>query len=111
MLLFLIAEEGFICEMKTNTISCSQTLGTTLHIVHANYGRTSAERCQHPYGMESLHNNTSCIANSSLSVVQGLCEDKISCTLTADNSLFGEPCYGVYKYLEVDFECKESCKS
>ena len=103
-----ISEEGFICEMKTNTISCAQTPGTTLRITLANYGRTSAEKCKHPYGIERLHNNTNCMANNSLSVVKHLCEYKASCTLTADNSIFGEPCYGVYKYLEIGFKCEES---
>ena len=95
--------------MKTNTISCASTTGTTLNIIYANYGRTSRKICEHPYGLERLHNNTECRAPSSLPVVKELCQQRVSCTITADGSLFGEdPCFGVYKYLEVDFECIKS---
>ena len=94
--------------MKTNTISCAQTPGTTLYIKHANYGRTSTDVCKHPYGIERLHNDTNCRDNNSLSIVRNLCEKRVSCTITADASLFGDPCYGIYKYLEADFECQVS---
>lgn len=102
-------EEGIICELKTSTIGCAQTPGSTLNITSANYGRTSRDTCEHPYGLDRLHNDTGCRASNSLSVVKGLCQQRVSCTLTADGSLFGEdPCLGVYKYLEVDFECVET---
>lgn len=102
-----ISEQGFICELKTNAISCADSPGTTLNITYANYGRTSKEVCEHPYGLERLHNNTNCRAANSLFIVRKFCQQKVSCTLTADVSIFGEdPCYGVYKYLEVDFQCR-----
>lgn len=101
-----ISEEGLICEQKSNTITCAGTPGTTLNIIYANYGRTSKTVCKHPYGLERLHNDTNCRAPGSLATVRRICQDKVACTLTADINLFGEdPCYGVYKYLEFDFEC------
>ena len=106
---FLLTEEGIICELKTSAISCAQTPGTTINITSANYGRTSRDICEHPYGLDRLHNDTNCRAPNSLSVVKTRCQQRVSCTLTADASLFGEdPCFGIYKYLEVDFECVET---
>ena len=110
-IVFFLAEEGIICELKTSTISCAQTHGTTINITSANYGRTSRDVCEHPYGLDRLHNDTDCRAPNSLAVVKGLCQQRVSCTLTADAHLFGEdPCFGIYKYLEVDFECVKSSK-
>lgn len=36
------------------------------------------------------------------------CNGKNSCTISASNSVFGDPCYGTYKYLEVSYVC--DCK-
>lgn len=36
------------------------------------------------------------------------CNGKNSCTVSASNSVFGDPCGGTYKYLEVSYVC--DCK-
>lgn len=36
------------------------------------------------------------------------CGGKNNCTIEASNSVFGDPCYGIYKYLEVAYVCQ--CK-
>lgn len=36
------------------------------------------------------------------------CNGKNSCTISASNSVFGDPCFGTYKYLEVSYVC--DCK-
>ena len=36
------------------------------------------------------------------------CNNKTSCAIQASNSLFGDPCVGTFKYLDIDYECKES---
>lgn len=100
------AEYGFICELKSHIIGCHDQPGKVLHVTYANYGRTSTVVCVHPYGLERLHNTTTCRSPSSLSVVRGWCEGQTQCTITAANELFGEdPCFGIYKYLEVEVEC------
>lgn len=34
------------------------------------------------------------------------CNGKNNCTLSATSSVFGDPCIGTYKYLEVDYTCQ-----
>ena len=33
------------------------------------------------------------------------CNNKASCSIRVSSALFGDPCNGTYKYLEVQFEC------
>ncbi|XP_061186467.1 L-rhamnose-binding lectin CSL1-like isoform X2 [Saccostrea echinata] len=97
-------ESGIICEQKTHIINCRN--GFLIYMTEANFGRTSREKCRHPYSIERLHNNTNCRAPTSLQVMQKLCNGRQSCTITVENEMFGaDPCYGIYKYLEFDFKC------
>ena len=93
-----------ICENRQLYMSCDHTPGTVLNIVHANYGRTSGDRCHHKY-----MSNKYCYAANSTTIVRNLCEGKVSCRVSAYNSVFGgDPCPGTYKYLEIRFQCKTS---
>lgn len=75
-------------------------------MTEANFGRTSKEKCRHPYNLERLHNATDCKSPHSLGVMQKLCDGRQSCTVTVENEMFGaDPCHGIYKYLEFDFKC------
>lgn len=97
-------ESGIICEQKTHTISCSSGLG--IRMTEANFGRTSKDKCRHPYNLERLHNATDCRSSHSLGVMQRLCDGRQSRTITVENEMFGaDPCHGIYKYLEFDFKC------
>lgn len=49
--------------------------------------------------------SSSCNASNSLSVVKTACIGKASCSLTADNNAFGDPCPGVGKSLDFQVEC------
>ena len=75
-----------------------------VNIVSADYGRTDMYEC----GDQSSHANvdTSCTSEESTTqIVKELCQDKRSCFLEAVNSLYGNPCGGTYKYLEVQWTC------
>lgn len=88
-----------ICEHDSATISCERQ---TIFIKSASYGRsTGPETCPHPQ-----IKTTDCDAATSLRVVSDACNGKPTCTLTASNSVFGDPCVGTYKYLEVSYECR-----
>lgn len=89
------------CEGESIVIDCR---GDSMIVVsRAVYGRLSLEVCKRWY-----ENNwsTSCNAKKSLSVVKEQCEGKSSCFLYANTGLFGEPCFGTEKYLEVQYRCK-----
>ncbi|KAL9985730.1 hypothetical protein ACROYT_G008168 [Oculina patagonica] len=93
-----------ICEHHKAIIRC--LIGGNIKVVAASYGRQDRSTCPHP----SIR-TTNCHAGSSLSVVKSRCDNRPSCELYASNSVFGDPCGGTYKYLEVKFMCIESPKS
>ena len=65
------------------------------------YGRLDKGKCP---GVN--HRATDkCIAASSLTATKFLCDGKASCTLSASNGVYGDPCVSVYKYLEVRYKC------
>ena len=88
-----------LCEHRgSDRITCGS--GTHIHVLWANYGRTvGGQTC--PGAVYT----TECRAGSSLSKVRQLCEKKTTCNLHASNSVFGDPCRGTVKYLEVHYTC------
>lgn len=93
-----------ICEHERQTISCEG--GATISVLEASYGRHDRKTCP----KEPIR-TTNCNAGSSLSVVNSSCNDQASCNLFASNSVFGDPCVGTVKYLQVKYECMEGTLS
>jgi len=86
-----------VCEGKNLVIDC----GTgTIQIFGVNYGRTSAKFCPGKGAM-----GTKCKSSKSKSIVKSLCNGDSSCTVAASNKVFGDPCSGTYKYLQVVWMC------
>ena len=48
---------------------------------------------------------TTCLASSSLTEVKKKCDSKSFCQVYASNSVFGDPCVGTIKYLQVSYSC------
>ncbi|XP_070568451.1 L-rhamnose-binding lectin CSL3-like [Ptychodera flava] len=96
-----VAEEksGFVCEHDTLSLSCQSG---EIEVVSANYGRTDSSVC----GSYAV---TDCVGANSLAIASDRCNGKRSCSVDASNDLFGDPCYGTFKYLEVSYKCKTSC--
>eukprot|EP00058_Branchiostoma_floridae_P013250 XP_002598738.1 hypothetical protein BRAFLDRAFT_95854 [Branchiostoma floridae] len=86
------------CEHQTVTLRCST--GQRLNIVSALYGRTTRAFC--PSGPIRT---TNCRSANSLARVRTSCQGKSSCSVAASNSVFGDPCYGTFKYLDVKYTC------
>ncbi|XP_055366237.1 L-rhamnose-binding lectin SML-like [Betta splendens] len=81
--------------------------GQVLFVYSADYGRRDGTTCSLDRPPEQLR-NTQCSQPSSRPLTD-VTEDR-SCTVTANNSAFGDPCVGTYKYLEVFYTCRgESC--
>ncbi|XP_078701713.1 uncharacterized protein LOC144927849 [Branchiostoma floridae x Branchiostoma belcheri] len=87
-----------VCEHQTLTIGCPT--GRQINIVSALYGRTSRGVC--PSGPIRT---TSCRSPNSQVWVRGKCQGRSSCSVRASNSVFGDPCVGTFKYLEVSYTC------
>ncbi|RMX46461.1 hypothetical protein pdam_00000540, partial [Pocillopora damicornis] len=88
-----------ICEGGKRTISCDNDQ-RTIDVVDANYGRLDSNTCHH-----SAVSDTNCKAANSLFIVRLKCNEEASCELHADSLVFGDPCPGTYKYLEVKYKC------
>ncbi|XP_057292266.1 L-rhamnose-binding lectin CSL3-like [Hydractinia symbiolongicarpus] len=99
-LMFYVVSGITVCEHKTLSIKCSP--GRAITIIYANYGRLSKKICR----SRTSQRTTTCKAPKSLRIVKAICNGKRSCKIPAKNEMFGDPCYGVYKYLKVTFTCK-----
>jgi len=87
-----------ICEERASTISCP--VGTVIKIQSANYGRFLRSVCPHP-----AIRTTQCRSGASYSKVSSRCNGIKSCRLVASNRIYGDPCRGTYKYLDVLYTC------
>ncbi|XP_021348638.1 zonadhesin-like isoform X2 [Mizuhopecten yessoensis] len=87
-----------LCEWKMKTIKCDA--GETIKIMSAMYGRKSRSVCPH-----AAMSNLKCEAKSSMGKVSQACDGKDKCVLSASNSVFGDPCGGTFKYLDVKYAC------
>eukprot|EP00058_Branchiostoma_floridae_P026175 XP_002611665.1 hypothetical protein BRAFLDRAFT_117103 [Branchiostoma floridae] len=73
--------------------------GQQIRVVSASYGRTDETVCGGP-----VH-TTRCSSRTSLTVMKKVCDNRQSCVVSAENSVFGDPCVGTFKYLEVAYAC------
>ena len=95
-----LEENGeIICEHYSKDIQCP--VGKVIKIGYANYGRTSDIPCQ---GARK-YITTNCRSNSAFRIASTECQGKSNCTLKALNSIWGNPCPGVIKYLDVRYQC------
>ncbi|CAH1267833.1 CPAMD8 [Branchiostoma lanceolatum] len=86
-----------VCEHQTASLQCPDT--QQIRVVSASYGRTDGTVCGGPV------RTTECRSRTSLSAVKGACDARQSCVVSAENSVFGDPCVGTFKYLEVQYAC------
>ncbi|XP_057300750.1 L-rhamnose-binding lectin CSL3-like [Hydractinia symbiolongicarpus] len=93
-------KRGTVCEHRTLSLKCP--LETVIEVSSANYGRLSKHICH----SATSHRTTTCRASSSLNKVRSSCNGKQSCKISASNRVFGDPCVGIFKYLEVNFICR-----
>nr|XP_022344063.1 L-rhamnose-binding lectin CSL3-like [Crassostrea virginica] len=89
------------CEGGTLYLSCPR--GQSINVTYANYGRTNPFSCSSG-GPQS----TNCYSPYALQTVRRTCQGQNQCSISASDSLFGDPCPQTYKYLEVDYECERS---
>uniref|UniRef100_A0A3P9MKM1 SUEL-type lectin domain-containing protein n=1 Tax=Oryzias latipes TaxID=8090 RepID=A0A3P9MKM1_ORYLA len=79
--------------------------GCVIYVYGANYGRRDQTICSEGQ-LPSVVENTHC--SNPTNLVAQSCNELESCTIPATNAIFGDPCYGTYKYLELAYIC--TCK-
>ncbi|MEQ2277639.1 hypothetical protein XENORESO_005719 [Xenotaenia resolanae] len=89
------------CEHSLSYLHCDE--GQVIVIYGADYGRRDQITCVYERPASQIQ-NTACY--SPTSKVAESCQEKNSCIIKASNSEFGDPCVGVYKYLEVAYACQ-----
>ncbi|XP_013875867.1 L-rhamnose-binding lectin CSL2 [Austrofundulus limnaeus] len=89
------------CEHSLAHLQCAA--GLVISVYGADYGRRDQTTCSfgRPY---SQIKNTACSSPSSK--VSDSCQGKNSCVIRASSSVFGDPCRGTFKYLEVAYTCQ-----
>ncbi|KAI8517939.1 hypothetical protein Bbelb_039560 [Branchiostoma belcheri] len=90
----------YACEYGTLQLSCLD--GETLLVIAANYGRTSTSFSGCGCWITC---RTDCRSDNSLAVVRAACQGNQQCRVLAKNDVFGDPCKGLGKYLEVSYRC------
>uniref|UniRef100_A0A672HAV2 SUEL-type lectin domain-containing protein n=1 Tax=Salarias fasciatus TaxID=181472 RepID=A0A672HAV2_SALFA len=95
------------CEGATAKLRCA--VGQVISILEANYGRLESGKCAKGRPKSQLR-NVKCSNPASKFIItvrfRFRCDGKRSCNIRASNSMFGDPCRGTYKYLEVDYVCQ-----
>nr|ATU82905.1 secreted Lectin-like protein [Pristhesancus plagipennis] len=91
----------FACENEEISINCPKA--SYIQISNAIYGRTNQAICS--VFQDKVVRSNKCQAENALSVVESKCNKKEECKFKASNSIFGDPCEGTFKYLQVDYQC------
>ncbi|XP_069109028.1 L-rhamnose-binding lectin CSL3-like [Argopecten irradians] len=86
------------CENRKTTLSCRS--GEVLDIVSANYGRSELDICY-----SKIIKTTHCSSSKSFYKVYDQCQGLRKCRLSASNNVYGDPCRGTVKYLDVEYRC------
>ncbi|VDI07251.1 CUB and sushi domain-containing protein [Mytilus galloprovincialis] len=94
------ADEYTLCEGNSTNLECC--LECSIQILEATYGRTNSIVCPHDTVFNSTKYN---YTNSASTNVSNACDGKQSCLLNSTNDLYDDPSPGVFKYLNVTYEC------
>ncbi|XP_062587635.1 cadherin-related family member 2-like, partial [Saccostrea cucullata] len=89
-----------LCEGQTGYIQCE--VGKLIRILSAVYGRLTNDICP-----SSNLGSLQCQSHFSTDRAKWSCNGYRRCRLSANSTIFREPCVGVDKYLEVSFHCVE----
>ncbi|KAK9968275.1 hypothetical protein ABG768_002609 [Culter alburnus] len=101
------AKRTLTCEGGSAYLRCD--LGF-IKVLKANYGRTDRTTCASGRPANQI-SNTHCFQGTSLHTMSTRCDGSKSCSVPAVNSIFSDPCYGTYKYLDVSYLCTPAKRS
>ncbi|XP_047136865.1 A disintegrin and metalloproteinase with thrombospondin motifs adt-1 isoform X1 [Hydra vulgaris] len=93
-------QSAIACEAEDLNINCYGR--GTIQISSANYGRRADHICTR---WPNRWNRNCGNEWNSRNVVTSRCQNQAACSVRAGNEVFGDPCWGIYKYLEVQYYC------
>ena len=86
------------------TLSCIEPNDVIVDVLFASYGTPDTSSCP------SFHVGA-CSAANATAIVRAACVGHHSCTIFPNTTTFGDPCFGIPKYLAVVLACKSSAGS
>lgn len=102
----------YACFPAVHTVACEHSLanlqcdeGLVISVLAADYGRRDSTTCSFQRAAAQVR-HVDC--SRPATKVAESCNGKSSCAIKASNSVFGDPCVGTYKYLEVAYKCQYS---
>ncbi|KAL7864347.1 hypothetical protein AOLI_G00157670 [Acnodon oligacanthus] len=95
------AKRYLTCEGHSTYLSCDYGY---IKVLSANYGRMDKSTCSAKKPHHQL-SNVHCFQERSLKIMSDRCNGRQSCAVPAVNSIFSDPCVGIYKYLDVSYFC------
>ncbi|XP_028265008.1 L-rhamnose-binding lectin SML-like [Parambassis ranga] len=100
----------YACFPAIHSVTCEQSLanlhcdaGQVIYVYGADYGRQDQTTCSFRRPAAQVQN---VYCSSPTNKVAESCNGKNTCTVKASNSVFGDPCGGTYKYLDVSYICQ-----
>ncbi|RWS31962.1 Galactose binding lectin domain containing protein 1-like protein [Leptotrombidium deliense] len=93
----------YACEGNPLHLHCEE--GRHIHLDRANYGRFSISICNDGGRLDWSVN---CMSYRSFLIMQDRCSQKSNCSVLVSSKMFGDPCPGTLKYLEVQYHCAHS---
>ncbi|KFM72959.1 Latrophilin-3, partial [Stegodyphus mimosarum] len=90
----------YSCEGRELHVECED--GLVIRLIRANYGRFSISMCNDNGHVDWSVN---CMSYRSFLIMQDRCSQKQSCGIGVSSTIFGDPCPGTLKYLEVQYQC------
>ncbi|XP_068185722.1 L-rhamnose-binding lectin SML-like [Antennarius striatus] len=90
-----------LCEHSMTRLYCD--VGQVIMVYGAYYGRRDHTTCSDRRPKPQLE-NVEC--SNPVSKVEESCKGKNQCLIHASNTVFGDPCVGTFKYLEVAYACQ-----
>ncbi|KAM9522959.1 L-rhamnose-binding lectin CSL3-like [Salvelinus alpinus] len=99
--LMAVTSISITCEGSDALLQCD---GGKIQIKRANYGRRQHDVCSIGRPQNQLK-NTNCLSPSTTSTMAKRCDGERQCIVKVSNSVFGDPCVGTYKYLDVAYTC------
>lgn len=103
-----VAVDLLVCENQKFEAKCP--FGSVVKIVDASFGREiDGSKARHgavcPGAVQRQHVGK-CSAADAKKIVAKKCDGSTECEILAANDVFGDPCHGTKKYLNVHYECE-----